>query len=72
MAKEQSKGLLEKGAGFFEKLHYAIGGVALIGAVALPEIASPLAVFGAYEIVHGVLWTFIKNGVSKSPKRAPA
>jgi hypothetical protein len=72
MAKEQAKGLLESGAGFFERLHYAIGGVALVGAVVLPEFTGPLAVFGAYEIVHGAVWNWIKNKTAKKPKSATA
>jgi hypothetical protein len=72
MAKEQEKGLLERSAGFFERLHYAIGGVALVGAVVLPELSAPLALFGAYEIVHGAVWNWIKNKTAKKPKSAPA
>ncbi len=69
MSKEQGKkGILEKGAGFFEKLHYGIGAVALAGAAIFPAEATALAVFGAYELAHGALWNYLKNKVSKKPK----
>ena len=71
MSKEQgNKGLIERGAGFFEKLHYAIGAVALVGAVAFESVA--LTVIGAWEIAHGALWGFIKNRSAKKPQPAPA
>jgi hypothetical protein len=72
MAKETGKGFIERGAGFFEKLHYGLGVAALAGSVLLPEFSAPLIVFGAWEIAHGALWTFIKNRASKKPKLAPA
>jgi len=73
VATEQSKGgILERGAGFFEKLHYGLGAVALVGAAVFPEFSVPLAIIGAWEIVHGGLWTVIKSGVSKKPQPAAA
>ncbi|HSX18307.1 MAG TPA: hypothetical protein VLE51_03060 [Candidatus Saccharimonadales bacterium] len=73
MAKEQGrKGFFERGAAFFEKLHYSIGTVALVGAAVFPEFAAPLAVFGAWEIAHGALWGWLKNRSSKKPKMATA
>jgi hypothetical protein len=73
MAKEQGgKGFIERGANFFEKLHYGLGAVALAGAVVLPEFAAPLVLFGAWEIAHGALWNFIKNRSAKKPKLKPA
>jgi hypothetical protein len=71
MAKEQGgKGFIERGANFFEKLHYAIGAVAIAGAVAFESAG--LAVVGAWEIAHGALWNFIKNRSAKKPKLQPA
>lgn len=69
---EKNKGIVERGAGFFEKLHYGLGAVAIAGAFIAPEkIAAPLLVFGAYEIVHGALWTFIKQLGKKKPSQQP-
>jgi hypothetical protein len=70
MANQEKKGFFERGAGFFEKLHYGLGAAALAGALVVPEFAAPLAVFGAWEVVHGALWTVIKKGVAKKPKIA--
>ena len=70
MANEQGKGLIERGAGFFEKLHFAIGAVAIGGALAFES--TTLAVVGAWEIAHGALWNFIKHRAAKKPKLAPA
>lgn len=63
---------MERGAGFFEKLHYGIGAAALAGAIVLPEFSAPLVTIGAFEIVHGALWTVIKKGIAKQPKPAAA
>jgi hypothetical protein len=75
MKQEQiNKGRVERGAAFFEKLHYGIGAAALVGA----EIASSSALlaFGAYEVLHGAFWTLVtkwrQNKSSKSPKLARA
>jgi hypothetical protein len=74
MAREQAKqGIIERGAAFFEKLHYGLGAAAIAGALIAPEaIAAPLIVFGAYEIAHGALWNWIKNRSSKKPDLVPA
>lgn len=73
MSKEQSgKGILERGTGFFEKLHYGIGAAALVGAAIFPAEAAGLAVFGVYEFVHGALWGYLKNRAGKKPKPSPS
>jgi hypothetical protein len=70
MSKEQGrKGLIERGATLLEKLHYAIGAVALVGAAVFESVT--LAVIGAWEIAHGALWGFIKNRSDKKPQPAP-
>jgi len=73
MSKEQgNKGIIERGASFFEKLHYGLGAIALAGSILVPELAAPLVLFGAWEIAHGALWGFVKNRAAKKPQPAPA
>jgi hypothetical protein len=73
MSKEQgNKGFIERSAGFFEKLHYGLGAIALTGAILAPELAAPLILFGAWEVAHGALWGFIKNRSGKKSQPAPA
>lgn len=73
MSKEQSrKGIIERGAGFFEKLHYGIGAAALVGAVIIPPAEAALVVFGVYEFAHGALWGYLRNRAGKKPKPSPA
>ncbi len=70
---EQKKGIIERGANFFEKLHYGLGAVAVGAAlIAPPELAGPLIIFGVYEFTHGALWNWLKNRSSKSSKLKPA
>lgn len=67
MGNEKAKGgLLERGANFFEKLHYGIGAVALVGAAVLE--APVLAVISVYEFAHGALWNYLKGKVTKNPR----
>lgn len=70
MSKAEKKGFFERGAGFFEKLHYGLGAAALAGAVVAPEFAAPLTTIGVFEIAHGGLWTVIKKAGVKKPKPA--
>jgi hypothetical protein len=77
MAAEQGKkGIVERSASALEKIHYGIGIAALAGSVVFPEFAAPLAVIGAWEIVHGGLWTVVKkwrqNKSTKQPRIAGA
>jgi hypothetical protein len=69
MAQEANKGIVERGAAFFEKLHYGLGAVALVGAEVLSS--GPLFVFGAWEVAHGALWTWLKNH-SKQKQMKPS
>ncbi len=71
MVNAEKRGVLERGANFFEKLHYGLGAVALAGSLIAPvEFAAPLIVFGAYEIAHGAIWNYLKNRVAKKSKAA--
>jgi hypothetical protein len=64
----EKMGLLERGAAFFEKLHYGLGAAAQAGALIAPaEIAPPLIAFGAYELAHGALWNWLKNRSRQKP-----
>ncbi len=68
MPQAEKQGLLERGAGFFERLHKAIGVIAVAGAVMLDSPA--LAVIGVYEFAHGYFWKYLKERTSKQQKTA--
>lgn len=70
MANGEKRGVLERGANFFEKLHYGLGAAALAGAYVAPEFAPALIVFGVYELAHGGLINVIKNKFFKKNKAA--
>ena len=63
----EKRGVLERGANFFEKLHYGIGAAALAGAMIVPMAAEGLVIFSAYEFGHGAVWNWLKN---KSKKKS--
>jgi hypothetical protein len=67
---QEKKGVLERGAAFFEKLHYAIGAVAL-GGYLLFESAT-LGAVAVWEGLHGLAWGWIRNRTAKKPKPTPA
>jgi hypothetical protein len=53
----------ERFAGFWERVHYGLGGAALIGSVFLPaEAAAPVG-FGLLVIGYGYLWNRVKNPI---------
>ena len=62
MAKEQGqKGLLERAAGTMERLNYALGAVAVGGALLFPEAAPVLIAFAGLQLVEGMGWKWLKN-----------
>jgi hypothetical protein len=71
MAKEQAKkGIFERGSAFFERLHIAIGAVALAGAVALES--ATLGAVAVWEGAHAVFWNWAKKKSAKKQKLKPA
>lgn len=72
MSKEQQKGLIERGAGFFEKLNYGLGAIALVGAAIYPSAETILVAFAALQFAEGALWNWAKSRAAKKPKTAPS
>ena len=68
MSKEQQKGLIERGANFFEKLNYGLGATALIGALIYPPAETILVTFAALQFAEGALWSWVKNRSHKKQK----
>lgn len=48
----------ERSSRFFRNVHFALGGIALVGAsvVAVPVVAAGMNTFAAWEGVHGAAW----------------
>lgn len=67
-SRREKKGLLERGAGLFERLNHAVGAAALTGAVILES--APLAVFGALQFAEGAIWNYLKNRSGRNKKVA--
>jgi hypothetical protein len=60
MSGEQAKqGVVERSAGFLKRLNYAIGAVAVGGAL-LFESAG-LAAFGALQFAEGAVWSWLEK-----------
>ena len=64
MARERAKeGILERTAGFMKRLNYALGGVAIAGAVAFES--ATLAAIGVLQFAEGAVWKWLKERRSK-------
>lgn len=76
MSKEKTGGAIERGADFFKRLNYVLGGLALAGAIILPPPASEyLLLFAGLQFAEGAVWKYIQNkraAKSKTPKLQPA
>ena len=60
MPKEQGNhGVVERSAGFLKRLNYAIGSVAVAGAVVFESAG--LAAFGALQFAEGALWSWLEK-----------
>ncbi len=68
-------GIMERSANFFERLHYAIGAVALGGAIVESAVGvalvnpEALAVVGVIELGHGLIINGIKNFIKNRRKK---
>jgi hypothetical protein len=65
---EKAKGGVERGANFLKKFHYALGGIALVGAEFVPPVAVALTTFAVWEGAHGAFWQWAENRVAKRKK----
>lgn len=64
MKQEQAKkGLVERGAGFFKRIHYALGAVALGAGLAFES--SVATIVGIYELGHGFVLGAIEKWAAK-------
>ena len=69
MAKEQGqKGFLERAAGTMERLNYALGAVAVGGALLFPEAAPVLIAFAGLQLVEGMAWKWLKDRKANKQK----
>jgi hypothetical protein len=57
---EQQKGFFERGSSALEKIHYAIGAVALVAGYEVVAI---------YEFAHGLVWNWLKKRAEKNRQK---
>lgn len=61
MAEHAKKGLLERSGNTLKKIHYGLGGAALIGAELIPPAAAVLVPFAIWEGAHGLFWGWVEK-----------
>jgi len=61
MAEKPKKPLKERAPNVLKKVHYGLGGAALIGAELLPPAAAALTAFAVWEGAHGLFWGWLEK-----------